>query len=100
MLATSYDILNIVLAICLVILTIFLSWGIYYFIISAHKIYKLVKRIEAGVGKTEEILDIARDKLKHSSAYFMILGEIAKKALSFVEEKKVRRRTRSTNQKK
>ena len=40
------------------------------------------------MAKAEEIIDIAKDKLKNSATYFMVLGEIAKKAMEFVQEKK------------
>ena len=88
MFSTSSDILHLVLAVSIAILTFFICWAIYYLISSVQVIYKLIKRVEAGVSKAEEIMDIARDKLKNSSAYFMILGEIAKKALEFVQDKK------------
>lgn len=91
MFTTSGDILNLVLAVSISILTFFLCWAIYYFVASIQKVYKLTKRVEAGLNKIEEVLDIARDKLKNSSAYFMILGEIARKALEFVKEKKEKR---------
>ncbi len=88
MFTTSSDVLNLVLSACLVALTFFLCWAIYYFVASVQRIFRLIKRIESGVTKAEEILDVAKDKLKNSAAYFMILGEIAKKAMEFVKEKK------------
>ncbi len=100
MFATSYDVLNFVLATCLIVLTFFLCWAIYYLVISTHKVYKLIKRIEVGVTKTEELIDIARDKLKNSTAYFMILGEIAKRALAFVEDKRERKKAKTRARKK
>jgi hypothetical protein len=91
MFSTSSDILNLVLAVCVAVLTFFLCLAIYYFVASAQKIHKLVKRVESGVSKAEEVIDIARDKLRNSGAYFMILGEIAKKAMEFVQEKQANR---------
>jgi len=88
MFSTSNDVLHLVLSVCLVALTFFLCWAIYYFIASVQGIYKLIKRVENGVTKVEEVLEIAKDKLKNSSAYFMILAEIAKKAMAFVKDKK------------
>lgn len=87
MLNNSGDILNIILAISVATLTIFLCWAIYYFIASAQRIHSLVRKVESGVSKAEEILDIARNKLKNSRAYFIILGEIVKQAMEFVKEK-------------
>jgi len=93
MFSTSADILNLVLAVCLVILTFFLCWAIYYFAASARKVHRVIKRVETGITKVEEVVNLAKEKLKNSSAYFMILGEIAKKAMEFVQEKKNAKRT-------
>jgi hypothetical protein len=88
MFSTSIDILNLVLAICVAVLTFFLCWAIYYFVASVQRINRITKRIEAGVIKAEEVVNMAKDKLKNSSAYFMVLGEIAKKAMEYVQEKR------------
>lgn len=100
MFSTSLDVLYLILSICLAVLTFFICWAIYYFVMSVHKLYKLTQRIEAGVAKAEEILDVARDKLKNSGAYFMVLGEIAKKAMEFVEKKKEKKERKAENKKK
>lgn len=88
---TSGDILNWVLAVSVAVLSFFLCWAIYYFIASVQKIYRLVKRVELGVSKVEEILDIAKNKLKNSSAYFMILAEVAKRAMDMVGKRRDKR---------
>lgn len=88
MFSTSIDILNLVLSVSIFFLSFFLCWAIYYFIVSVQKIHNLIKRVENGMTKVEEVVEIAQDKLKNSSAYFMILGEIAKKAMDFVKEKR------------
>ncbi len=88
MFSTSIDILNLVLAVCIAVLTFFLCWAIYYFVASVQRINRITKKIEAGVTKAEEVVNMAKDKLKNSSAYFMVLGEIAKKAMEFVQEKR------------
>jgi len=100
MLSTSHDILNLVLAICIAALTFFLCWAIYYFVASVHKIHKIVNQVEKGVAKGEEILEMAKEKLKNSSTYFMILGEIAKRAMEFVQEKQAAKREKKENRKK
>jgi hypothetical protein len=88
MFTTSNDVLNLVLALCLIALTFFLCWAIYYFIVSVQKFYRIVRRAEEGVTKAEEILDLAKDKLKSSGMYVSVLAEVAKKAMNFVQEKK------------
>jgi hypothetical protein len=97
MFSTSIDILNLVLALSIAVLSFFLCWAIYYFVVSAQMVHRLIKRIEQGVTKVEGVIETAQDKLRNSSAYFMILSEIAKKAMEFVKEKK---ETKKTNTKK
>jgi methanogenic corrinoid protein MtbC1 len=100
MIFNSLDILNLVLSICIFILTFFLCWAIYYFVESVQRVNRITKRIEQGVGKIEEVVGIARDKLKNSSAYFMILSEIAKKAMEFVQDKREANKESKKNKKK
>jgi hypothetical protein len=87
MFTSSVDILNLILAICVLGLTIFLCWSLYYFIASAQKIHSLLKRVESGVSKAEEIISVVNTKLKSGSAYLMILTEVAKQALEFVKSR-------------
>jgi len=100
MFSTSIDILNLVLALCVLVLTFFLCWAIYYFVVSVQRVNRITKRIELGVAKAEEVVNIAKDKLKNSSAYFMILGEIAKKAMDFVQEKRNEKKEKTQKTKK
>jgi len=100
MFSTSIDILNVVLAVCIAALTFFLCLAIYYFIISIQRINRITKRIEQGVTRAEEVIILAKDKLKNSSAYFMILGEIAKKAMEFVQDKREATREKASRAKK
>lgn len=87
MFASSIDILNLILAICIVALTFFLCWSLYYFISSAQKIHSLIKRVESGVAKAEEVVSIVQEKLKSGSAYLMVLTEIAKQAMEFAKKR-------------
>ena len=100
MFSTSLDVLNLVLAVCVVALTFFLCWAIYYFVASVQRINRISKRVEAGVAKAEEVVNIAKEKLKNSSAYFMILSEVAKKAMEFVQEKRAEKKEKKSGKKK
>jgi len=87
MFSTSADILNLTLATCIVVLTFFLSWAIYYLVSSIQKVRRIIKRVEAGVSQAEEIISLVREKLKSGSAYIMVLAEIAKQAIEFAKKK-------------
>ncbi len=88
MFSTSLDILNLVLATCVLLLTIFICWALYNFIVSLQRVNKITKLLETGIVKIDEVVSMAKDKLHSSSAYFMILVELAKKAMDFVQEKR------------
>lgn len=104
MLSTSLDILNLVLALCIIVLTVFIAWAIYYFVVSVQRINRITKRIESGVSKVEELIGLAKNKLNNSSTNFLILSELAKKAMEFVQEKrqqkKAEKQTKQTSKKK
>jgi len=88
MFTTSVDVLYLVLTACILILTIFLVITLYNLIVSLKRINKVTKIIESGVVKVDELVNLAKEKLHNSSAYFMILAEIAKKAIEFVKDKR------------
>ncbi len=87
MFSTSADVLNLVLALAIAILTFFLSLSLYYFISSAQRIHKLIKQVELGVSKAEEVISLVREKVKSSSAYMVVLAEVAKQAMAFARNK-------------
>lgn len=88
MFETSSDVLNLVLSVCIIALTFFLCWGIYYFVVAVQKWYRITKRIETGVDEVEKIIFIVKEKLHGSAAYLFTLGEVAKKVFDFVKEKR------------
>lgn len=88
MFSTSADILNLIIAVCVVSLTIFICVLLYNLIASLRRINKITRIIETGVVKVEEVVNLAKEKLRNSSAYFMILAEVAKKAMEFVKDRR------------
>lgn len=87
MFSTSGDILNLVLAICIALLTFFLCWAIYYFIAGVQRINRITKKVEEGLIKIDEVVTLVKEKIKTGSAYFMLFTEIAKQAIEFVKNK-------------
>jgi hypothetical protein len=88
MFTTSADILNLIIAGCIIFLTVFICILLHNLIASLRRINKITKIVETGVIKVEEVVNLAKEKLHSSSAYFMILAELAKKAMEFVKEKR------------
>lgn len=99
MFSTSIDILNLVLTVCIFFLTIFLCWAIYYFIAFAHSIRRITKKVEQGVDKAGEVVEMAKQKLSNSSVYLSVLGNLVKKAMDFAKERKETRKAGKTKKK-
>jgi len=87
MFSTSGDVLNLVLAVCVTLLTAFLCTALFYLISSVSKAHKVIKKIEAGVVKAEEVVGMLREKIKSGGAYLMLFSEVAKKAMEYFFDK-------------
>lgn len=92
MFETSRDILNWVLAFSAGALALFLCWSLYYFIVSAQRIFRLIKHVEQGVEKAESLIDLVKEKVNGSASYLMMFAEILKRAMNFAQDKKQGRR--------
>jgi len=91
MFETSSDILNLVLSVCIVALTFFLCWGIYYFVVAVQKWYRITRQVEKSVNDVEEIILTVKEKLHGSAAYLLTLGDVAKRVFEYVKERKEER---------
>ncbi len=87
MFSTSVDILNLVLALSVATLTVFISISIYYLISSIQKVHRVIKRVENGITQAEEIMSLIGDKIKSGSAYLMVAAEVIKQAINFANKK-------------
>lgn len=90
MFSTSADILNFVLATSVIALTFFICMALFYVISSIRKTQQIIKAAENIVSKTNNLLGLAQDKIKSSSTYIMLLGELFKKVLDYFNNHKSR----------
>jgi membrane protein DedA with SNARE-associated domain len=86
MFSTSTDILNIVLAICIAGLTVFLITTIYYVIATLRKAHRLINKVESGVSKTEELISLVKEKIKSSSTHIVVVAELVKQLIKFTQK--------------
>lgn len=87
MFSTSGDVLNLVLSVSVTVLTAFLCTALFYLISSVSKAHRVIKRVESGVVKAEEVIGMLREKVKSGGAYLMLFSEVAKKAMEYLFEK-------------
>ena len=88
MFETSGDILNFVIAICILAFTFFLVWTIYYFLSSLKKIHKIVEEIEKGVKSAIDGVETIKNKVKKSSSYLYLASEAAKSIIDLIKRDK------------
>jgi uncharacterized protein YoxC len=87
MFETSGDILNLVIAISVLLFTVFLVWTIYYVLASLKKVYKIVNELDKGVKKALETIDTIKEKVNKSTSYLYVAGEVAKKVVNLMKDK-------------
>jgi len=103
---TSRDILNLVLAISIAGLSVFICWSLFYLIASLRSVYKVLKdveetvqkigdltrfvrdKVESGASVLNNLTETIKDKLNNTGSYFMIISEVLKRIFDFMQEKK------------
>ncbi|MFH1192163.1 MAG: hypothetical protein V1655_01685 [bacterium] len=85
---TTKDILFLVIAFCVLLLTIFLAWLLYYFIAIIRDVRKLTKSIEDKVEKTGAVIDLIKNKVDSSATHFILLVEAIKQIVKFAMERR------------
>lgn len=99
MLETSKDLLNIVIAFCILWLTIFIAWFIYYLAMIMRQSFKIVKETRERLHKIDEVVKALKEKIEHSASYLLLIGEGVKKLVEVVKEhtgkEKKKRKVRS-----
>lgn len=88
MLETSKDILYLVIAFCVLWLTVFLCWLLFYFISIVGNVRKVIKSIQDKVEKIEAVIDLLKEKIEHSATYLGLIVEGVTKIVEYFKEKK------------
>lgn len=82
----SKDLLYVVLAFCILWLTIFIAWFIYYLAMMMRQFYVIIKNVREKVKKVDETIDIIKDKIEHSASYLSLIGDGVKKIVEVAKE--------------
>lgn len=93
MLETSKDLLFVVLAFCILWLTIFLSWLLYYVISIVRDAESLVRQIKGAVEKVDQLAHTVREKFEHSAASFTLVAQAVKELIVWAMQERAKKRS-------
>ncbi|MDD5341486.1 MAG: hypothetical protein PHC97_03590 [Patescibacteria group bacterium] len=89
MISSTKDILYIVIAFCILWLTIFTSWAIYYVAMILREFKKLASDVRKKIELVETVLLTLKEKLEHTSSYMKLFVESVTSMVEFFKERKV-----------
>lgn len=87
---TSKDLLFVVLAFCILWITVFVSWLLYYFIMIVRDTKALVSQVRGAVEKIEELTRVAHDKMERSAASFTLVAQAVKELITWGIQQKTK----------
>lgn len=90
MLENSKDLLNIVIAFCVLWLTIFICWVIYYFAMILKRIYHVTETFSKTLEAIREFFEKTKEKVANFGATLATAVEVGKKVADYVGEKKAK----------
>lgn len=88
MLENSNDLLNIVIAFCVLWFTIFLCWMIYYFAMILKRIYRVMETFTETLEAVEGFFTKAKEKVNSFGTTLATMVELGKKGFDYVSEKR------------
>ena len=92
---TSKDLLFVVLAFCVLWLTVFLSWLLYYVIALARDAESLVRQIKGAVEKVDSLAHAMHDKMERSAASLTLIAQAVKELIVWGIQEKAKMKTTS-----
>lgn len=94
MFESTKDILYIVIAFCVLWITIFLCWVIYYVAMILRQTYGLMNDVKDTMKGIDDTIKGVREKLEHSSTYLALIADGAKHLISYLGERKEKRKSK------
>jgi len=87
-LETSQDLFYITLSLSLIAFSVFLCWFMYYLIRLMKNAVYTVEKFTDVMKKLDEVLDMAKDKLKSTGTYLTMVATGVKSVMEYVGDKK------------
>lgn len=96
---TSRDILNVVLAVCSVLVTVFLVWTLYYLAQILRNANRVATSVRLKLELVDKILNLVKDKMEKGASHLGLIADSAIKLVSyFIERQAEKPRRRATKQ--
>ncbi|MBU0722346.1 hypothetical protein KKA93_02735 [Patescibacteria group bacterium] len=83
----SYDLLNIVIALSVLLFTIFSCWAIYYLVRILRQFFKVIEQTRDRLNKFDELLKMVKEKIESSTSYLPLIGEGVKKLVEIIKNR-------------
>ncbi|MFA6382554.1 MAG: hypothetical protein WCX08_04790 [Candidatus Buchananbacteria bacterium] len=87
MLETSKDLLLVVIAFCILWLTVFICWAMYYVVTMLKNFSKVTTSVREKMEIIDKILKLVHEKLDKGSNHMAVLADSAIKLVGFLMEK-------------
>lgn len=95
MLYSSGDLLNIVLAFCILWLTILFSWALYYVALMLRDAYRMVEGMRERLNAVDQFIKLLSEKLEHTTSYLGLMVESMGRLLTFVQDRKATKKKKA-----
>ncbi|MBI4653275.1 hypothetical protein HY750_03420 [Candidatus Kuenenbacteria bacterium] len=97
MLQTSQDLLFIVLAFCVLWITILLCWGLYYLVVMLRNTYKITKNVNQKVEAFGELIEALKSKVSSMAAFLTLFSHGISALIDHIKEKREKEENKSIN---
>src|SRR3989339_1766405 len=83
----SRDLLNIIIALSVLLFTIFSCWAIYYLARILQQMFKVIKETRERLNKFDELVKMIKEKIEHSASYLPLIMEGVKKLVEIMRSR-------------
>ncbi len=90
--SSSQDIFYLVLAFCILWITVFLAWLMYYAIQAVRQLYQAVTQIKAKIDAVDEVIRLIKEKLTSSASYLTLIVGGVKKVVELLAERQEKKK--------
>jgi len=90
----SKDLLYIVIAVSVLIFTIFSCWAIYYLARILQQMFRVIKETRDRLNKFDELIKTIKEKIEHSASYLPLIMEGVKKLVELMKNRAEKKRSK------